>query len=191
MDSHVLDRLWTLALWRKPWAGAPRIFLPQQPIIFSESVATVARKFGLPGLARKLPAEIVLMIHGYSEPAALWRLGAALDLAAELNSTTPTTTVDGVVSHSLRRVVSWQRGSVPMLAREQRPLPIIRLTIDAHGIKSIERLPDEEPPPSRARFDHLAFIIEHQAGIGPGRVSVSFKVRSRSSLPRHQHRTRS
>ena len=57
---------------------------------------------------------------------------------------------------------------------------------DALGINKIERLPGFEPPHSysKARSDDLAYVIENQADMGPGRVSVMFKVTSnRPPLP--------
>lgn len=167
-----LDRLWTFALWRKPWRQASRIFLPQRPDICSRGLRTVAKKLGLPFL-EMFPVEIACIVCEYSEAAPFWRLASALDLAGEFSATE---VAGNTTSHALRRVASWERGREPVLCREQRRLPIIRLTIDTFGIKRIERLPDDEPPYSRTRFDELAFVIEHQADIGPGRVAVLFKV---------------
>lgn len=181
--GDVLDRLWSLAVWRTPWRDAARIFLPQEPVISSQGVAAVARGFGVAGFVGRLPAEIEWMIYGYSESAAFWRLAAALDLAAEFNETKST---GKVISHPLGRVASWERGGGPVLSPEKDHLPVIRLTIDSFGIRSIERLPDEEAPYSNARFNNLAFVFVHKADLLPGPVTVTVKVSGGLSHPQRR-----
>lgn len=176
--ADALDRLWSFAVWQRPWRDAARIFLPRKPAICSAGVGAAARALGLRAFAERLPVEIASMVYEYSESATFWRLASALDLAAQFSAAGER----GITTHALRRVASWERGQAPVLSREQHQFPIIRLTIDALGIKSVERLPGDEPPLSKARSDNLAFVIEHQADIGPGHVVVLFKVGRRYSF---------
>lgn len=172
-ESDALDRLWTLSLWRVPWRGATRIFLPQKPMLGSQSIDKLALKLGLAPLAG-MPPEIILMIHSYSESATFWRLVAALDIAAVFK-VTPTDEL--TATYALRRIAFWERGQAPDVPADKGLPPFIRFTIDAFGIKRIERLPDHEPTYPGTRFDDLAFVIENQKNMGPGRVNICFKVR--------------
>ncbi|MBE3041144.1 hypothetical protein IMZ48_00865 [Candidatus Bathyarchaeota archaeon] len=169
MQIDARDRLWRAAAWRKPWREVPTMVLREDEHVTAESVATVAKEYGLPQLPG-LPVEIRQIIRSHSESALFWRLTAALDLAAQFHAT-PTSDHTSV---PLRDVTGWERGCLPSLSKDSHHLRIIRITIDSCGIKKLERLPAGEPRYSNRRFDTKVFVIMDEGHFDG--VTALFKV---------------
>jgi hypothetical protein len=69
---------------------------------------------------------------------------------------------DNLFSIPLLRVVSWKRGSQPVISDHDSEQPFMRLTIDSLGVKEIEQLNDY--PQSRSwRTDAYVFVVLGQA----------------------------
>lgn len=162
-----LDRLWLARLWgHRPWR---RIAFPtatlrrttSSPLVCSPSALLhCAERCGLSGL-RALPVEILSIIEAFSRPHFFWRCVATVDVATQL-SAGPSQPLQ---SFLLSNVVSWDRGTRPVIAAEGLDTcipPIIRLTLDRRGLKKLERLP-ERPPYEQRRFDDSVFVIESQS----------------------------
>lgn len=128
-----LGRLWLISAWRSPWRQALDLRLDVTNIVVP--LQAFLDRLGLPEF-RLLPPEIIQRIRNYSVDSLLWRHSSALDLAIQLS---PTLSED-LVSIPLCQVSTWERGGQPVLAAASTQPPIIRLTVDSHGIRKIERL---------------------------------------------------
>jgi len=138
-SPDALSRLARFAAWKRPWQGAPRLFLPKGEGASRTALVEAGEQFGdglLWGLSR-LPGEVVLLFRRYSEESALWRLVAALDLAGRLARPEG----QGLVI-PLRDIAGWERGMVvPSEGGGFEKGSVTRLTIDAQGVRSVRRLP--------------------------------------------------
>lgn len=155
MPEIDLDAIWTVGVWRRPYAGAPLIALDDRgPAIFSDKdmkiLADLASLVDLGGLG-KLPREIVCTIWKLSGPGPFWRAVECLKTRATAINASP-------VSYTpLADVSSWDRDAgLKMISRSKAnsvsgdsmssmdPLPFtfpeqIRITIDRQGIRCIDR----------------------------------------------------
>jgi hypothetical protein len=87
--------------------------------------------------------EAAQLVQRFSQSHVLWRLCTVLQLVRELESAEN----KEAVSYPLPEVLSWSRGKSPKLVQDESLAgAFIRFTIDARGIKSIERISD---PPQR------------------------------------------
>lgn len=93
---------------------------------------------GIPGLGL-LPTEIVLIIQSYSSDSILWRLYTTLSVAKQASNGNGSP--QDLKIFRIGEVSAWERGKEPILANNSPQDPIIRLTLDAYGIKEVERLP--------------------------------------------------
>lgn len=130
---------------------------------------TVAQAYGLPGFVR-MPPEITQIIRDHSQSSLFWRLTAALDLAARFDDTP----MSRLSSIPVRQVAEWERGCAPVQSHALTHLPIIRLTVDARGIRKLERLPAGEPRYMSRKSDNAVFIIEDEGRFDG--VAALFKV---------------
>ncbi|KAI1100637.1 hypothetical protein F4804DRAFT_318408 [Jackrogersella minutella] len=110
------------------------------------------------GQLKTLPPEIWQIILQYSESYPFWRFVSALDFTSRV-SWMPS---EATTSIAVSRIAFWGRGNPPEIIIDLTAHPIIRLTIDSHGIAKVERLPSY-PSFSETRFDDLAFVIEDQS----------------------------
>lgn len=152
-----LERLWVAVVWSKALAGAKTkpLRLRKGTSTLSSAFAFVARTCNLPQMKR-LPPEIRDIIQELSEPCHLLRYVGVLESAWRL-SACPS---EELSSLPLSQVSSWARGSPPELVGENTvPLPVIRCTIDALGLKRIERLA-ARPDFEAKRYDSMVFIVE-------------------------------
>lgn len=166
-----LDHLWITTAWRTPWRQAPNLRL-EEPAITPDLSRVDA--LGIPRM-RVLPPEILGMVYYNSATSLFWRYSRALDLARRLSTTSTDSTacLDELLSVPLCTVSAWKRSGSPAFSKIARQLPIFRLTIDSHGIREIERLP-ERPRVQRTRTDSLAFVILEQCYLQG--VTAHFKV---------------
>lgn len=193
--EDALDRLWIAAAWRRPWRQVPWLWLDQPdsspvsiawPADTADTADTVAtagsgghEHDSLSHLAmrlQRLSPEIVQMIRAQSADSLLWRYSVVLDRARYVASHV---LPEGPLSVPLTEIAAWERGGASPLdasaATSAAHLPIIRLTIDARGLRSIERLPSK--PTSRSwRSFNLAFVVVDESEVRG--VAVLFKVTS-------------
>ncbi|OAA63514.1 hypothetical protein SPI_03677 [Niveomyces insectorum RCEF 264] len=177
-DRAVLERLWVVAAWRRPWRAAPCLWLDDADrLVSTEWLTRVGSEQdgrGLSGLGlglQRLPPEIVQMIRLQSATSLLWRYSMVLDLAHRLSSCTAS---DELLSMPLRRVASWERGGRPVTSAPCSPPPVVvRLTIDACGLRAVERLPSR-PSPRSWRSDSHAFVVVDESQIQGATVHFKF-----------------
>ncbi|KAE8442169.1 hypothetical protein EG329_003757 [Mollisiaceae sp. DMI_Dod_QoI] len=148
--GKALNLLWIATAWRNPWRGAPDLRLHSK-INIALSNLPATEKHCIPQLSL-LPPELIRVIQKYSERCIL-----ALDLVYRLSAVAS----NDLVSVPLRGLSTWQRGDWPIAAVAPAG-HIIRLTIDCHGIKKIERL-SKYPPCTGSRFDNMAFVIQEES----------------------------
>ncbi len=130
-ESEALDLLWTIGSWRNPWSRAQPIYLGDA--IDQVGLERISKISGLSDLCR-LPPELVGMIRDLSPHQLFWRSIFVIALSSKIPQLRP-------LSRSpLNRVLSWERGASPVLTSSVPLPPLIRLTIDIHGINKIERL---------------------------------------------------
>lgn len=142
-QAAVLDRLWTSSTWRLPWRGAPvsTSHLIDRPQMSPTALRILETKCGIS--LRRLPAEVVWMVHAHSADCEIWRIGSAMDFTLRLCKDQSMASAR-LYSFPLGDILSWERGGPPMLATGASVITdqsVIRLTVDQHGIRQIERLP--------------------------------------------------
>ncbi|KAI1158973.1 hypothetical protein F5B18DRAFT_638719, partial [Nemania serpens] len=162
-ESEALDLLWTIGSWRNPWSRAQPIHLDHA--IDRVGLEKISRISGLSGLC-KLPHELVHIIRDYSPHELFWRSIFVISLSSEIPQMRP-------LSRSpLDRVLSWDRGASPVLTSSVSLPPLIRLTIDIHGISKIERL-DQRPGYDGLNMKELAYVLERREDLS--NTYVEFK----------------
>ncbi|KAL6871352.1 hypothetical protein J3F83DRAFT_773044 [Trichoderma novae-zelandiae] len=153
-DGQVLlRRLLALASWRKPWAGARPLLLPSN--VDKPRLDLVAGQLGLPQLSA-LPLELVQLILNRSADALLWRGISAWRLAEYLADVRDDLKPPQIIA--LRDVTSWERGGEVVTGQSTTLPPVVRLTIDSEGIRSVERLASQ-PPYLRGSHKLAAYIV--------------------------------
>lgn len=163
--ARALSRLWTVECCRHPWAKAPLLHLRDNRPIDPAALEQVACVFGLPRLP-SLPPELLHIIRRCTLHAFFWRAIAT-------------------VSRAIRPVSQSQRllplDSVGLFERGKQfaPIPpvlgpVVRISIDAEGIRTIERLPRRSDI-SDGGSRHMAYIVEEETPLRG--VHVLFKVR--------------
>ncbi len=157
LDTYHMPRetVWTALAWRLPWRAAPTLFLGQNSL--PSSVFTIADRLGIP--LKRLPTELIYLIRNHSQHAKFWRYCSAADLGLELSRVVHAM----VKSVPLATLSGWERGSVLATANRTSSLPV-RLTIDARGIRRVERISDD-----------LASKTGYQAGPSNGMVYIILK----------------
>ncbi|KJR80117.1 uncharacterized protein SPSK_10316 [Sporothrix schenckii 1099-18] len=187
--TDILDELWILGAWRRPWSRAAQLHLEDAgPATYSDAelgvFARVAALAGLPILA-KLPLELVCLVYKLSAPSLFWRSVRCLGLWA-MRRTNP------LHLAPLAQVVSWQRWHPLQLAeavsspghsclpRSSLP-PFIRITIDRQGICQIERL-HEMPKYAGQTTTRFAFIVE-MVSASPALADVLVEKKLRRHIP--------
>lgn len=127
-------RLWVAGTRMYAWRGAPALML--EPVICAptEIISSAAGFHGM------LLPELAGMVGGHLQVEhPLLRFCKVLQLAKYLSSSE----FDNAAVYPLCEVLSWSRGTSPVLVEQgQAADPILRLTIDSRGIKSIDRVSD-------------------------------------------------
>lgn len=186
VPREVFDRLWRFAAWRAPWKQAPPLILREDDLNIFEGDAfgISASEYGMPALSR-IPPELVQMIRRHSEEALLWRIVAAMALADRFGSMSSSSRISLPVSG----VISWHRGGKLLTTTEGTipALPIIRLAIDSHGIRSFERLSEDQRPPLRpSRPNSTCFVVEHWSHFADVLATIQVsRFQDTPSLPDH------
>ncbi|KFA79697.1 hypothetical protein S40288_09316, partial [Stachybotrys chartarum IBT 40288] len=109
------------------------------------------------------------MVQGYSATSLLWRYSTVLDVCDRLH-TSPIS--EDLISIPLSEILAWERGGLPVLAQATPRQPIVRLTIDSHGIGKVERLP-RKPLYRGHRSDSAVFAILEESSLQ--RITMHFK----------------
>lgn len=139
-----LSWLWTAAAWKSPWDGAPPLQQALSPVIDpGQFIHQAAQACEMPGLSL-LPKELALMIYEQSDPGCLHRCLAFWSYARwwnRLHQKKPKTI-------PIEEIEEWHRGSHPVMNKGARhgevesdvQKPIIILSIDSQGLRSITRV---------------------------------------------------
>jgi hypothetical protein len=155
--SDKLARLFNTASWMYPWKDAPALHLePSKVVDNCRALRVAAHACGMPGLLG-LPLELADLVSEFAADSAAFRLASVLDIIDY-------TTADESKSMwkvSIQDIASWERGTEPVLKQGATDKPFIHLVIDSRGLREISRL-SEIPAPSEARYDDLAFVLEHE-----------------------------
>lgn len=159
----VMDRLWRFTAARVPWKDVPDLFLEDDDLstLDRATVGAVATGHDMP-LLQVLPPELVEMVKQRSEDTVFWRITSAVDLANRLADAP----VDPAPARTLPMdtIASWRRGEAPIVCEDAgmtASLPIVRLSIDSRGLKSIERYPaDSHITSSPRRASSMVFVVE-------------------------------
>ncbi|KAF4122015.1 hypothetical protein GMORB2_7608 [Geosmithia morbida] len=160
--AGLLDSLWRFTAWRVPWKGAPALFLEEDdlPMLSKDTLEAVSSRYGTAELSR-LPPELVRIVKRYSEDAVFWRIVAAADLARRFVGSSPIT---AATTMPLSDIASWDRGQGPVVLGEAgpwTPSAIIRLAIDSHGLRSVERFSEDSLPTfNPKRISNVVFVVE-------------------------------
>lgn len=153
------DLVWMVAAWRKPGASmAPtRLSASNMSMFDTRFLARVAQGCGIPQLAN-MPVDVLLSIHEYSADSVFWRpiqamvfFETVMKLQMGPSLLVPFTQLD-----------TWARGQPIMPYRSSKLDPIIRITVDVHGIKKVERLPWIPTYTGECYHDRLFIIAEEK-----------------------------
>lgn len=178
IPKNLLDFVWTTSAWRSPWRHALYLCLDDNQSLPVLPPFSYLSRIGLQGLA-KLSSELLELVRNESCRSPFWGYTNVMDMARRYKQATSLAgdELPAVTSVSLSTVSSWQRGHAPVLADEPCATGVIRLTIDAAGMQSIERLDHNTLygfHESTPRFDNLAFAV-FDAATYP-EAKVHFKV---------------
>lgn len=171
-------KLWQAAVWRHPWHNAQWLNLPFT-ITNSDCIAPmewVREKFNVPGL-RSLPNELVTMIWDSLGPSEMWRYGHCLDFI-EYISQSCSWENNMLVELDLGNVLSWRRGSPPLLEHGQKYKTsdsYTRLTFDARGLVRIDTL-NCLPQFYAAHSEEQVHVLEKSSSLG--HLRINFQVSS-------------
>ncbi|KIH93326.1 hypothetical protein SPBR_04159 [Sporothrix brasiliensis 5110] len=124
-NATLLDELWTLGAWRRPWLNAAPVLLDDAgPASYADvelaafrRIATVA---GVPQLAR-LPLELICLIHTRSARSLFWRTIRCLAARAKGQPD------DALHRTPLKHIVSWTRG---------QPLPYANVEPQLYAVET-------------------------------------------------------
>ena len=139
--TNILDELWTIGAWRRPWPYAAQVHLEDAgPASYNDAelamFASMAAVAGLPRLAR-LPLELRCLIYKLSAHSLFWRSIRCLGLLAMRQPKDP------LHLTLLAQIVSWKRWHPLQLVKVSSSLiysssprsypslpPFIRIAID-------------------------------------------------------------
>ncbi|KAI1873757.1 uncharacterized protein JN550_003026 [Neoarthrinium moseri] len=160
--DDALERLWVAAVSRSSWRMAPSLRLEQDTNVDVDLVYEKAAIQGVPRL-RLLSPELVQMVRDHSKPATFWRYISVLSFSRELAAASSDRSLP--TSIPLQNFAAWARGREAVLLEPPGEPPVIRLTIDAHGIKEVERLPRRRSY-HPWRSDKMVYMIEEASSLG-------------------------
>lgn len=132
---EIYKRLWLAGRKRNAWRGMPALNFMSSTTLERPPPEMISEMCGFQDVF--LP-EIAQLIQSHSKSHDLWRYCSVLKLVRDLELAEPLETA----TYPLPKVLSWSRGELPVLVQDgDLAGPFIQLTIDARGIKSIERIP--------------------------------------------------
>ncbi|PTB45506.1 hypothetical protein M441DRAFT_131140 [Trichoderma asperellum CBS 433.97] len=135
--KEIYRRLWLAGRKRYAWRGIiSKIKFMSSTTLESPPPETISEICGFRDVF--LP-EVALLIQSHSRSHILWRYCSVLKLVRDLELAESLETA----TYPLRKVLSWSRGELPKLVQDKNLAgPFILLTLDARGVKSIERIPE-------------------------------------------------
>ena len=164
----IKDLMWVVAAWRRPASSLALTRLSVHPLsmVATKQMGMIARSCGMPQLAM-LPNEILLTIQKFSINSGFWQAIQSLVFLETVTAMKagPTLTVP------FTQVESWERDQSMLPWSRSRLEPIVRITIDVHGIEKVERLPvmprySGECPPGRL------YIIEEEGAFASTAANI-------------------
>lgn len=170
-------RLWIAGTSMYPWRDAVPLTL--DPVLYAptEILSSAA------GFSKSLLPDMAGLIGGYLQLShPLLRFCKVMQLAQYLRLAES----GNAVTHPLCEVLSWSRGASPILVEQGQAVnPLMRLTIDSRGIKSIERLSEkleQSATMGLSLYSHAYIVesVEQLSGVG-----VEFLVSLSSTLSTH------
>ena len=152
-------RLMRVCISRHPWTRSQ--ILRMEPRRTRNITVVMARATLITGLAwladLPFPAIDLILEHLHSSASEFIRLCAAEDVYLGMLER------QGRELHELSVVRSWSRGAPPVLCESDTETPVL-LTIDARGIRKLERLVSSSTEASRGRHDEVYSAIIPQKG---------------------------
>lgn len=128
-------------------------------------------------LLLSLPPEIVDSVYKFSQEVTIWRLQSALNLALAL----PELRDAHLWRLPIDQVAKWDRHTglhIKAVSRKEkhycRSAQLVRIAVDAGGLRSIDRLEAEEMRLTSSRSKYLAYVIEDPVVLS--NVEVEFRV---------------
>ncbi|KAL7895785.1 hypothetical protein HDV63DRAFT_401081 [Trichoderma sp. SZMC 28014] len=173
-----LSWLWTAATWRSPWNGAPPLQQGLSPAIDAgQFIDRAAQACEMPVLS-SLPKELALMIYEQSGRSCLHRHLAFWSYARWWNR-----------SHDkkpklipIEEIEEWHRGSHPVMTKGARhgevesdvQKPIIILSIDSQGLRSITRVQKANAYDSLRQSDTVVYVVETAECFASAQVEYNY-----------------
>ncbi|CAH0059230.1 unnamed protein product, partial [Clonostachys solani] len=153
LTDGALRRFWIAATWRYPWPHSPPPLLTSEDPI-DDYIRMASNACQLP-LLITLSNEIKAMVVQRCGPhLSLWRYTSSIKLIKELELAQNSSIILPLVD-----IQSWHRGTQPRLSNE-RHSGIIRLTIDARGLRAICRFSNPlEPRPLSTHSSYFLYIF--------------------------------
>ncbi|UKZ58812.1 uncharacterized protein TrAtP1_000135 [Trichoderma atroviride] len=145
-----------------PWRDSGSLML--DPVLYAPAdiISSVA------GSHETLLPEVAGLIGGHLQPNhPLLRFCKVMQLARYLSLAEP----GDSVTYPLCEVLSWSRGTLPILAEGQAINRRMRLTIDSRGIKSIDMVSEKSEESavigsSRSSHAYIVGSVESLSGVG-------------------------
>ncbi|KAK1250637.1 hypothetical protein MKX08_010640 [Trichoderma sp. CBMAI-0020] len=179
-----LSWLWTAATWKSPWDGAPPLQQALSPIIDpGQFIHQAARACEMPSLS-SLPKELALMIYEQSDQSCLHRCLAFWSYARWWNRLHPKMTK----MIPIEEIEEWHRGSHPVVNKGARhgevesdvQKPIIILSIDSQGLRSITRVQKDyassytNANDNLSQTDTVAYVVEAAECLASAQVEYNY-----------------
>ncbi|CAK7236061.1 hypothetical protein SCUCBS95973_009477 [Sporothrix curviconia] len=196
------DRMWIAAAWQRPWRQAAWLWLDEpvdRRVAIDQVVAAAGseddeddkdgdgsdgEEMGLRQILhgmQRLPTELVQMIHDMSSKSLLWRLSSVL---GRYHDTTADT--DKHTTLLLTGIEAWERGSLCPASKTSPGAPekpVIRLTMDNRGLRTIERLAARPSSVQRRIVHNEAYSVVDASDVQGVTVHFRFGL-ARLELPR-------
>ncbi|KAL6910159.1 hypothetical protein GGI43DRAFT_389466 [Trichoderma evansii] len=169
-------RLWVSGIKIYPWRNILPLELAPGRHVSSELINSIA------GFHRTFLPEVAGLIGGHLPvDHLLLRFCNVLRLAEELSSAE--ITCNDAITYPLCEILSWSRGTSPILVEHQTVNPRLRITIDSRGIQRVERVSDRsQETTSDVPVASYVYVVESVAQLSG--VSIEFQLgMSRLQVP--------
>ncbi|KPM34282.1 hypothetical protein AK830_g12295 [Neonectria ditissima] len=178
-DEAILDLLWTIGIWRSPWAKAQPIQFDQDPVD-QEALSEIAAAFDFPQL-RNMPMDVISKIHHYSNHALIWRWASIVSRLYRQ------TTESDLESIRINQLLYWKRGvdmTTEDVSNEEPPSGcVVRIIIDREGIDEIIQLDEATVFDTAASTQNSVCVFEELSSFSDKDVAQLMNGFMRLSLP--------
>ena len=166
--GSIKDRIWVAAAWRRPAASLAltRLSVPPVSMIATKQLGLIARSSGMPQLAT-LPNEILWTIQKFSINSPFWQAVQSLVFLQTVMGMKPGPTL----TVPFMQVESWERNQSILPWSRSWLEPIVRITIDLHGIEKVERL-EVIPRYSGECSNDRLYIVEEEGAFASITASI-------------------